>query len=410
MKGIKFKINLIIALFALVGFSESQAQTKANLKDYLVQDYNPEQTEVITASGLFIVAPEVKTFENEQSEAAQNYFVAMDDRMYYSSQLIQWFEKRSIPGHYTSKRYLKIVGAQQEWVVDTQKKVKGRTIDAIVYKAGQAPIMISLYENMTASDRLIDYLKRGKGKFVSDTNQLVINRLSASIHSHSFLYGSKTTNYKDLARWNQKLTTVLIQYSRLHPQFLAQNNPFLQNNYLGVLTSTDNKFRIICWNDGMNGTMQEWRAIAFWKTKSGIKAKVLEAGDSHRNIYGLMPQYWNIVDYKLDDGKTVYLVRGIGYGSNRIKMSFVKSFAIIPSGKLNDSYELFKTPIKTLNHISLEIDLMTAPRDDYNPYIHLSKDWKTLYIPLADKKGKVTAGKHLIYRFNGRYFVFQGVE
>ncbi len=158
----KFKMNLIFALFALLGISKSQAQTKAHLEDYLVQDYNPKQTKVITTSGLFIVSPEVKTFEDEQSEAAQDYFVAMDDRMYYSSQLIQWFSEKGIPGHYTSKRYLKIVGPQQAWIVDTQKEIKGHTIDAIVYKSGQAPIVISLYENMTAPDRLLDYLNEGK--------------------------------------------------------------------------------------------------------------------------------------------------------------------------------------------------------------------------------------------------------
>lgn len=241
-------------------------------------------------------------------------------------------------------------------------------------------------------------------------DQVGINQLLDSIRAHSFLYGSKRANYGTMETWNQKLTTGLIRYGQQHPRFLEQNDPFSRNNQLTVLTSADKEFRIICWNDGMSGTMQEWRAIAFWKASSEIHSRSLYSDTTQQGVYGLAPEYWNIKTYELADGQTVYYVRGIGHGSNRLKISFVKAFAISSSGELNDQVQFFKTPSKTLNHISLRIDLMTAPRDDYNPYIHLSKNRQTLYIPVADKKGKLSVDKQLVYQFNERYFVFQGVE
>ncbi len=268
-------------------------------------------------------------------------------------------------------------------------------------------------KNTSFQQLYVDELNAGtisKLAAVDAVGLATINRLAASIHSHSFLYGYKSTNYDSLAIRNQRLTKALLRYAKQHPTFLEQGNPFFQDSYLSVLTSVDKKFRIICWNDGLSGTMQQWRAIAFWKTKSGLQSKILGGDDAHRDIYSLEPQYWNINSYQLDDGQTAYLVRGIGHGSNRIKFSFVKAFVIQPSGQLNEDFKLFKTPSKTLNHIFLRIDLMSARHTGYLPSIYLSKDGKTLYIPVADKQGKLTLGKHLIYQFDGRYFVFQGVE
>lgn len=237
-----------------------------------------------------------------------------------------------------------------------------------------------------------------------------INVLLDSIRANGFLWGSGMAGEDSMAAWNNRLMKSLKVFAEANPGFMDNENPFGKNSRLSICTSGDHQFRIICWNDGMSGTMQEWRALAVWKAGKKIYSKELKTNEDPKNPYAPFPEYWDIMDYTLQNGKTVYWVRGIGHGSNRIKISFVKAFAITKSGQLNDQYLFFKTPHKTLNHISLTIDLITAPRDDYNPYIHLSEDAQTMYVPVADKDGKLTVSKHLIYQFDGKYFVYQGIK
>ena len=237
-----------------------------------------------------------------------------------------------------------------------------------------------------------------------------IVRLSDSIHAHGFLYGTRENNLDSLESWNSRLIKLLREWPDQDATFMDEEDPLGNEHRLQILTSDDHYFRIICWNDGMSGTLQEWRAIAFWKKEQGVGSKILVSDEHSDDIYGLTPEYLNIMDFKLKDGKIVYWVDGIGHGSNRIKFSFVKAFAINKNGGLNDYYRFFKTPHRKLNHISLRIDLISVPQDDYDPFIFLSDDSRTMYIPVANKTGKLKLNKHLIYQFDGKSFVFKKVK
>ncbi|WP_312765878.1 hypothetical protein [Epilithonimonas sp.] len=121
---------------------------------------NSSQTENISETRLIIFAPELKTFADENSTEADTYFKAMDDWNFYSLELDESFERLRVKTHYMKKRFLSLdLPNQKNITIDTQSKINGHKVLALLYKKGKMPIIISLIFNDNNLDEIKKYLK-----------------------------------------------------------------------------------------------------------------------------------------------------------------------------------------------------------------------------------------------------------
>lgn len=121
---------------------------------------NPSQTENISETRLIIFDTETKTFADENSEDAEAYFTAMDDWGFYSLELNESFEKLGVKTHYMKKRFLSLdLSNQKSITIDTQSKINGDNVLALLYKKGKMPIIVSLIFNDNDLHEVKDYLK-----------------------------------------------------------------------------------------------------------------------------------------------------------------------------------------------------------------------------------------------------------
>lgn len=207
---------------------------------------------------------------------------------------------------------------------------------------------------------------------------------------------SSSEDYDKLAVLNDDLADQINQYIQLTPDFLQKDFPAWSENGIYMTTSADKKLRIVFWNMQTGGTMREYQDMICWQTAKGAKSSMMNEGGSAS---------YSVIDaFKKQDGGTFYIANGMVHGSNRDKENFIQAYAI-DGMNLNDKAEVFKTPKKRLNYISLALDMATVTTDD--DFIHFSKDKKTLYLPAANAKGEVKKGVFLVYKYDGNGFVFQ---
>jgi hypothetical protein len=116
--------------------------------------------------------------------------------------------------------------------------------------------------------------------------------------------------------------------------------------------------------------------------------------------------YHNLKTIKTAGGKAVYLAFTHGSGSTIDKVAGIEAYTI-SDGKLLPDYPVFHTKTRQLGHIDYYYSLKETTDFDYNdiPTITLSKDNKTLTIPVVTEDGKITKGK-LTYVFDGEKFVY----
>jgi len=123
------------------------------------KNLKPSETETISETSLIIFAPEIKTFADENSKEADDYFTAMDDWNFYSLELDESFEKLGVKTHYMKKRFLKLDLPNQKNVIDTKFKINGHNALALLYKKGKMPIIVSLIFNDNDLDEIKNFLK-----------------------------------------------------------------------------------------------------------------------------------------------------------------------------------------------------------------------------------------------------------
>ncbi|WP_175622974.1 hypothetical protein [Chryseobacterium schmidteae] len=119
-----------------------------------------EQTENVAETRLIIFSPEYKTFKDENSEEAENYFTAMDDWNFYTHELNEQFEKLGIKTVYLKKPYLKLkIGNNKSIVINTHEKINNYNTQALFYKKGKKPIVIHLIFSDNNLEEIKEYLK-----------------------------------------------------------------------------------------------------------------------------------------------------------------------------------------------------------------------------------------------------------
>lgn len=208
--------------------------------------------------------------------------------------------------------------------------------------------------------------------------------------------GGANTTYDKLGALNDDLVDQIYQYVQLTPDFLQKDFPEWRQNGIELVTSADKKLRIVFWNMQTGGTMREYQDLICWQTTKGVKSSIMNKGSN--------ASYSTVNTFKKQDGSSFYTANGMIHGSNRDKENFIQAYAI-GGMNLNDKVEVFKTPKKRLNYISLALDMATVTSDE--DFIHFSKDKKILYLPATNAKGEVKDGVFLIYKYDGNEFVFQ---
>lgn len=114
----------------------------------------PKDTETITETRLIIFSPETKTFADENSKEAENYFIAMDDWNWYSHELSENFEKMGIKTQYLKKRFLKLnIENNEKIIIDTKNKLNNYKAQALLYVKGKRPLIIHLITSENELDK-----------------------------------------------------------------------------------------------------------------------------------------------------------------------------------------------------------------------------------------------------------------
>ena len=142
LKGVNVKENLQVASFT------SSKQKNSN------------EIEVVGKTKLIIFSPETKTFKDENSIEAENYFTTMDDWNYYSSELKNYFAKLKIETFYTKKRYLQFeIENGEKIIINVKNKINNYNAQCLLYKKGKRPIIVYLVTSDEDKDEMNNYLK-----------------------------------------------------------------------------------------------------------------------------------------------------------------------------------------------------------------------------------------------------------
>lgn len=145
MRKRSFAIILGLVLGASSVTAFATAVTLYRPYDQAVKEdtFEMQQTELV------LIQPELKTFADENSEAAMDYSTTMDDWSYYASEISQSFAALHVKVVNTEKRYLIFtLGKDQRMIFDSQKPLSDPEDaggwGAYLYRKGQAPIAVDI--------------------------------------------------------------------------------------------------------------------------------------------------------------------------------------------------------------------------------------------------------------------------
>ncbi len=97
--------------------------------------------------------PEVKTFEDEESEEAEAYFTAMDDLVYYMYESSEKMKNLGTADTAIRSRFIKFdVAGSSYLIVDTEKCEQ--QVNALLYKKGNKPLVIDITDGNTGREKL----------------------------------------------------------------------------------------------------------------------------------------------------------------------------------------------------------------------------------------------------------------
>lgn len=279
---------------------------------------------------------------------------------------------------------------------------------SLIMLAIPRPLLAAGWLNIN-SESVNNALPSDFSSLITDTSILKhqILSLAEKIQKSNPRYNSGGIISDSLIAYNDRLTTQIETAAQVLPDFMERDFESWAKTGLKVITADNRKLKIICWNDQLSGTNQEWIALAVWKTTEGLKSRELD----DKQYLNIRPSYNSITAINQKNGHTYYLVQARGHEDNSIKYDYVKAYQIGNNGLLNDHIAPFKTPARQLNYIGYEINLFTSDKQIHTgevyPLIHVSKDKQHLFIPVIQNNGTIVPGKYLNYAFNGNEFIFQ---
>jgi hypothetical protein len=181
-------------------------------------------------------------------------------------------------------------------------------------------------------------------------------------------------------------------YAEKFPSVIAYPFNALKEDYLDIMTSSDNMFRIYSWDTETGGTMHFFESVMQYKSGSGYKAII----DTPKSEGEAGPLYTQMYTLKTN-GKTYYLTIWLFIGST-IDMAEGLHVYTIEKGKLIDA-NLIKTHSGVHSELSYE-----AHGNSYDrPKIHFDGAANIIYLPLVTEGHNFTS-KFILYKFTGQYF------
>jgi hypothetical protein len=214
--------------------------------------------------------------------------------------------------------------------------------------------------------------------------------------------------------WSRDSIVPAVQYKLL--DYLLKTLPrvkgSLQHNYgfeqamIRCAVSTDKRLRI--WTlDASVAEAGEYLTIAEFETTKGPRVRDLTIP---RKEYELGQGGWCDTVYSVTskDGITFYLpVTHFAADRDYVGTS-IENYNIVGSS-LRSGFKLFSAKKKQLSGISYSYSWGNSnDRDSGIPQIRMNNDGKTILIPLV--KDDYVTNSNLRYEFDGKKFVFKGVE
>ena len=215
-------------------------------------------------------------------------------------------------------------------------------------------------------------------------------------------------NYDSLQVTNTALLEYLKSTAINNPSILIAPFKGLDKTNIHIVSSADKKIRVFWWNTATGGTCRFYNAILVYRIgKSSLELKVLN--DISKDNYDHNDPgefYLNIYTFHTLDGKTIYLFEGMAIEWSSCFAFDMQAYAI-RNGRLIDDVPFFKTQTRRFNTIGFETDYSANVNRDAPDHVEfkMSKDNKTLYVPLIKDNGRIT-NKFLVYKFNGHQFVY----
>jgi hypothetical protein len=189
----------------------------------------------------------------------------------------------------------------------------------------------------------------------------------------------------------------LIKYLSQHKSLIQSLPDTFNYDLLYIAHAKDGRLTLISWDTRRGGTMIEFTTMAIYKTSKGLESLMLLDPD-HPEQPETFVHYNKITTLLASDGQRIYLAWGNGQGSNLLPWQELRAFSI--SEKLQMPF-IFPDHSSSLD---VMFDLNKVGDHKHLPVIDVSKDGRTIDVPLTDDEEKFR-GNYQRYRFNGTRFI-----
>lgn len=176
-------------------------------------------------------------------------------------------------------------------------------------------------------------------------------------------------------------------------------------NGLHIFRSEDGNLTFYCWNTGSGGTWHFYDDIVQYKTSKGVKPEVLNDALDGSDPPNCGEFYDTLFTIKAKSDRTIYLLKTFNQLWTSEDITSIDAYEIKQNKLVR--VKAFKTAKKSVSSISYEYDYFSTYDDKTMKekyYIRLSPDKQMLYIPVVI--GTKVTNRNLVYRFNGKQFVY----
>jgi hypothetical protein len=135
--------------------------------------------------------------------------------------------------------------------------------------------------------------------------------------------------------------------------------------------------------------------------RAGASVHSILQKDTSENGDGYVYEYDDIHTFSAN-GKTYYLAEYSGRFSTKDMLRGIQVFTI-ENGTLNKDVKLIKTESGLRSKLSFGFNIFSVTGNIKDENVHFNKKSQTITMPVVLAHGRVT-NKHIVYKFNGRYF------
>lgn len=105
------------------GFDENNYESFLDLNNYLVESPDtPGNVQVIDSSAVIVVNPTEEQIKEMEEKYGEDFYTIADDNSYYQSDATLKLDSLHVKTIYADKRFLKLQGSKQNWIVDLRKE------------------------------------------------------------------------------------------------------------------------------------------------------------------------------------------------------------------------------------------------------------------------------------------------